>query len=169
MSIVNPVTHTLEHAASANSRSIRSLVVTLTPRALVVALTAIALPSLASTDCSKFDEYAALRLVPYLTTWSNVALAHEEFRQCDDGAIAEGFSEMIVRLLVDQWPRLYELRRLTDKRSDLETFVLRHVNATLDQSDLKKLERLSRSKCTTPMQALCAKLANAARGALNDQ
>ena len=135
-------------------------------RATVVAIVAASFGVCASaTECTKLDEYAALAIAGYLDSWNNVFLAYREFRQCDDGAIAEGYSEMVARLLVDHWSRLSELQNLIAKDRDFEPFVLKRVNATLDPKDIEKLKHLVKTNCPRTSRVLCTKLLERAEAA----
>ena len=39
-------------------------------------------------------------------TWNALYKSYRLYRQCDDGAIAEGYSESVARILVDHWKSL---------------------------------------------------------------
>ncbi len=38
-----------------------------------------------------------------LRTWNALYKSYKLYRQCDDGAIAEGYSESVARILVEHW------------------------------------------------------------------
>jgi hypothetical protein len=133
--------------------------------ATVAALSA----SAVAKNCTQIEEYQAVGVIPYLDTWPNVNLAYRQFGHCDDGAIAEGMSEMVVRLLVDHWSRLPELRKLTQADSTFETFVLKKINATLDAKDLDKLHDLAKLKCPRGSSQLCRKIVERTEATWKDQ
>jgi len=54
-------------------------------------------------DCTKEQKREIEAKAAYLKTWDEVYNAWEAFRQCDDGSIAEGFSESITMILSAQW------------------------------------------------------------------
>jgi hypothetical protein len=70
-------------------------------------------------------------------------------RGCDDGGIAEGLSDLTVRLLSDMpdaLPRLAELYRFDNKKY---LFILKHLDGTASCDDLLNLERTLRSQYST--------------------
>jgi hypothetical protein len=46
--------------------------------------------------------------------------------------------------------------------------VLRHIDATTDESDIKKIVANATTRCPANAKALCAEIATAAQGALRD-
>lgn len=71
--------------------------------ATLACLFLVATGSAVAKDCSPADEEAADMATDYLTNWQAVRDSYARYRQCDDGSIAEGNSEAVVRLLVDKW------------------------------------------------------------------
>jgi hypothetical protein len=105
-----------------------------------------------------------------LRTWHALYKSFESYRECDDGAIAEGYSESVARILVDHWKRLPELADLSFKDPDFGHFVLRHVDATLDIGDLDKIRHKASTQCPVALRKLCGDLrkqANLARKELH--
>lgn len=47
--------------------------------------------------CTPHQAEAADAMVDHLTDWAQVEVAFRKFAQCDDGSIAEGNSEAVVR------------------------------------------------------------------------
>jgi len=91
--------------------------------------------------------------------------AFDYFGHCDDGAIAEAFSDSIVHLLASYWERLPELVRETRNASSFETFVLRHIDATATTEDLNRVEFLASRKCPKDNSALCGQIEQAVKEA----
>jgi hypothetical protein len=94
--------------------------------------------------------------------WARINTAFSKYGHCDDGEIAEGYSEAIARLLIDHWKALPELDAQIKLKPPLESFVLRHINSTLDTDDLAKIVTLSTKSCPKGMSPLCKALVNAA-------
>jgi len=109
-------------------------------------------------QCTRADEMAALKVAGTLREWSEVSAAFQRYRHCDDGAIAEGFTDSIVRLLVSRWETLSEMAAFAEKQPEFRTFVLRHVDASADPGDLKRIAELAGSKCPSHHAKLCAAL-----------
>ena len=109
-------------------------------------------------DCTQADAQIAGTVTDYLDSWKNVATAFKEFAKCDDGEVAEGFSDKISRLLADHWPRLPELVQLDAKTPGLEAFVLKHLDETINLVDAQKISKLARHSCPSVARSLCTKI-----------
>jgi len=105
---------------------------------------------------------AAEAIAARLTDWKRVFGAFERFSHCDDGAIAEGFTDSVVRLLATQWPTLPQVAALENQNPSFRAFVLRHIDASADSADLEKVAGLARSQCPSGHGALCSAIARAA-------
>jgi hypothetical protein len=116
--------------------------------------------------CTAKDAQAADALLDHLDTWASIGAIAKSFGHCNDGEIAEGISEAIVRLLVDHWDTLPALEKMIARAPALKNFVLSHIDATLDTDDLKQVEKLARWKCPARSMQLCVELANTAVRAL---
>ncbi|HJW57161.1 MAG TPA: hypothetical protein VJ577_18005 [Burkholderiaceae bacterium] len=115
--------------------------------------------------CSPQAAQAADAAMDNLDDWRKVARAFRDYGQCDDGSIAEGYSEAIARLLVDKWNTLPTLATLTRRDPALLQFVISHIDTTLDTADLEKIRQFAASKCDTTA-SLCSQLQAAAEQAL---
>jgi hypothetical protein len=99
-----------------------------------------------------------------LADWKQIYDAFERFSHCDDGAIAEGFTESVVHLLATHWETLPQVASLESKNAAFRTFVLRHINDTADTSELKRVARLARTRCPNGHGVLCSAISQAATG-----
>lgn len=120
------------------------------------------LPPAQSKTCSVREAEAADAMVDRIDGWTRVAEAYKKFGHCDDGGIAEGNSEAVARLLVDQWQTLPMLAKLVERDPALKRYVLRHIDTTLDTDDLEKIKSLASSSCARGLASLCRELAAAA-------
>jgi hypothetical protein len=125
--------------------------------ALGVVLTA-AVAHAQTTHCTQLDGYAAEKVASYIDSWKDMHYAFKEFSQCDDGSVAEGFSEADARLMADHWPSLSE--GLTFLRTDsvFERFVIRHLDETVANADLLKIDQLARTACPVAAKNFCAEV-----------
>ena len=117
-------------------------------------------------SCSPKDAEAADALLDGLDSWAKLGAAVKQYGHCDDGSIAEGNSEAVVRLLVDQWKTLPQLSGLVRRDPVLKRFVLRHVDATLDTDDLNKIRMSASTSCPGGAALLCSELLAAANRAI---
>jgi hypothetical protein len=90
-----------------------------------------------------------------LRTWNALYKSFESYKQCDDGAIAEGYSEAVARILVDHWNSLPDLGRMQNKDSEFRSFVLKHIDATLDNTDVHKIRKNASVRCPEGLGKLC--------------
>ena len=86
----------------------------------------------------------------------------------DDGMFAEGYSEVVVRTLADKWKDLPSLASIAARDKDFLKFVLRHIDATAAEADLKTVQNNARGRCPKEHLALCAKIGKEAKLALED-
>jgi hypothetical protein len=103
-----------------------------------------------------------------LRTWNSLYRSFRLYRQCDDGAIGEGYSESVARILVDHWNTLPQLDRLATKDDEFRRFVMRHVDATLNAGDLEKISKNAKMRCRTGLLAICNDLTKEADSALKE-
>jgi hypothetical protein len=103
-----------------------------------------------------------------LRSWDAVYRSFKRFGHCDDGAIAEGYSESVARILVDHWNRLPRFAELAGKSSAFRAFVIRHVDATLNTDDLEKIKENASTHCPATLWKTCNDLAKQADQALKE-
>jgi hypothetical protein len=56
--------------------------------------------------CTNAEARLALDAAVTLRSWGALYRSYRKFGQCDDGAIAEGYSESVARILFDHWNSL---------------------------------------------------------------
>lgn len=118
--------------------------------------------------CTKADAIEAESSVSKLHTWEGIYKSFKRFRHCDDGAIAEGYSDSIVRILARRWDELESLIKLTSSDKDFYAFVLRHIDATADKSDIEKIISNSGKHCPKSAATICAEIEKTARNVLRE-
>ncbi len=129
---------------------------------VIVAITWI--PGASGKPCSAKDAQAADAMIDRLVSWEMVERAYRQFGHCDDGSIAEGYSEAVARLLVDQWPTLPNLSMRIKRYPAFGRFVLRHIDATLSTQDVEKIAELASASCPPQDATLCARIRATASG-----
>ncbi len=88
--------------------------------------------------------------------------------RCNDGAIGEGYSESVARILVDRWSSLAELAHLAEADDEFRSFVIKHVDATLNMDDVEKIKKSAETQCPITLRTLCSDLAQQARAGLKE-
>lgn len=105
-------------------------------------------------------------LLPTLRTWDALYKSYTSYPSCDDGFIGENYSESVARILVDRWSTLPRLASLARENVDFQRFVLKHVDATLDMNDVKKIRTRAITQCPEGLHGLCKDLRSQADSAL---
>jgi len=116
------------------------------------------------TDCK-----LAEKSIDGLSNWAGVYDAYVRYTpMCDDGEIAEGFSDRIVHLLASNWNSLPELHRIVRHNARFKRFILKHIDATSDTDELKTIVEQSRLGCKFGSPPFCEQLYSAALAAMKD-
>jgi hypothetical protein len=118
--------------------------------------------------CTDAEARRALDEAVTLRNWDALYKSYRLYRQCDDGAIGEGYSESVARILVDHWNTLPQLDRLTKKETGFLRFVVRHIDATLNMSDVEKIRNNATMQCPTGLRTLCGDLRKQTDAALKE-
>jgi hypothetical protein len=121
---------------------------------IVAAILAISANARPQRGCDKKLESRVLDQ-PEPKDWTGLYGLFKQFGVCDDGAIGEGFSEDVARLFSKQWAHLATLSRLTASDKAFEKFVLRHIDATISDDELKAIANNSKLRCPAEEKRLC--------------
>jgi len=101
-------------------------------------------------------------------TWNALYQSWKSYPGCDDGALAEDYSESVARVLVDHWNTLPELAHLVRNDPEFREFVLKHIDATLDAGDVTKIRRKASAQCPAGLKKLCGDVEKQAKLALEE-
>lgn len=101
--------------------------------------------------------------------WGSLLRHQKAFGACDDGALAEGYSDAVVTLLANRWDQFYAFVILSARNPAFRRWAVRHVDASASTDDLKKVAR-NAARCSGNAEAkdLCGEVGKAARNALKD-
>jgi hypothetical protein len=101
--------------------------------------------------------------------WKILQAHFRMYGQCDDGPIAEGYSDNVVTLLAHNWNFFSELARLARSDSTFLQFVLTHIDATAATEDLQTVQRNALAACPAGNAELCRRIAAQATSALEER
>lgn len=118
--------------------------------------------------CSQAESQQSESEADSLRTWDTLYKSYRLYAHCDNASAAEGYSESVARILVDHWRTLPRLSQLTRKDKRFRDFVLGHVDATLDMSDVRKIRTNAMQHCLPTLRNLCADLRKEAESALRE-
>ena len=140
--------------------------------ALLLALVAVgglADSAQAQNDCALTD----IEFLDSLSTLRQWPAIHDFYRKhlstCpDDGMYAEGYTDVVVHTLATDWSQLGQLALAVSSDSSFKRFVLRHIDASADEEELRSVLKSANSQCPRAHAVLCAQIAKAARTAINE-
>ena len=85
------------------------------------------------------------------------------YRQCDDGGLAEGYSDAVAKLFANRWQSLSEFAKLARADRQFERFVFWHIDVTVNMEDDQSIVANARHHCPAGLKALCRRLETAAK------
>jgi hypothetical protein len=103
-----------------------------------------------------------------LRSWDALYKSYKTFGRCDDGAVAEGFSESVARILADHWNTLPRFVQIADKDAAFRAFVIKHLDPTLNMDDVEKIRQDALTHCPIGLQTTCNHLVKQADSALRE-
>ena len=83
----------------------------------------------------------------------------KRFAHCDEGGIAEAYSDSVGRLLARDWKHLDAFVRLTSD-PDFEEFVIRHIDETMSEDEAALVINNARLHCPPGAKRLCRSIAD---------
>jgi len=144
----------------------RYLVVPAMLTGLASATSTTAASNVCSNDMSmRADE----SLVSAAGAWGYLFGDWRTFSACDDGGIAEGYSDAVVVLLARRWDQFDAFVSLSERNPTFRKWAIGHIDATTSSDDLKQVLRNS-ARCAGSIKRkdLCREIAIAAKDALKD-
>lgn len=132
---------------------------------LVLGSLSLAVPLVAQKkSCSDAEETKAEKEVDSLKSWDQVYESYKRFEQCDDGAVAEGYSDAVGKLLANDWEHFARLVKLAKTDRTFARFVIRHVDESLTGDTRQKISKNARTRCPADANSMCSLIADAASG-----
>ena len=120
------------------------------------------------SDCTDVQAARAEPVIDGVRTWDALYKSYKLYEKCDDGAVADAYSDAVARLLVGHWKTLPRLAQLAKKNDDFRQFVLDHIDSSDDPGDLRTIKRRAERRCPADLRSTCRELKKAADSALDD-
>ena len=118
--------------------------------------------SLANADvmqCPELDTCCqATNVASRTTTWPSFRDAIASARGCDDGWIAEAYSDQVSLMLSEHWAEVGELGRVCTSDPWLCEFVLKHLDETVPADRLLRIRDLAHTECPKEQRKLCKQI-----------
>ena len=109
--------------------------------------------------CPKQTAMEAEKAVAVARDWKSLYTVYKRYRQCDDGSIAEGFTESVIRVLVDKWSTLNDFSMLARKDKGFAEFIYRHIDESASKTDLLQvLENVKTTACGVDGKDVCNRI-----------
>ena len=118
-------------------------------------------PWFSAARCTRAISDAADRDLDRLKSWVAVYRTFRLYRQCDDGGIAEGYSDAIAILLTEHWLDVTALSKLSKSHPLFERFVLRHIDGLMSPEQSQLIKENARNRCPAGAKRLCRLLEKA--------
>jgi len=123
--------------------------------ACIIATAVISDAIASNRPCAKKEAIAAEAVASTAKTWQQLHQQFMRYRNCDDGAIAEGFSEAISLLLVKQWGDIHTLDILGRSDPVFRKFVIHHIDETVPAERWAHIKKYASMQCPRNSKILC--------------
>lgn len=109
-----------------------------------------------------------LQQITSSSDWLDVhAVFKRNFPACqDEGLYADGYTNMVVGVLAAHWDDLHLLDELMAKDEAFRLFVLRHIEISAGEEDLRRVLHSAQADCPQSSAQLCKEIAARTRHAL---
>lgn len=101
--------------------------------------------------CSIHKGKTAEETIIGIKSWNDLDKHFSKFRNCDDGAIAEGYSDVISMLLTKKWKELNSLK-IDD---EFKKFIVLHIDNTWQESKIISASNNVNHYCKDNIREIC--------------
>jgi hypothetical protein len=116
-----------------------------------------------SRGCTQQEaQEAEIAVAAIAKSWRQLHQQFERYAHCDDGAIAEGFSESVSLLLAEHWEDIGQLGAISRIDAAFRNFVIRHTDESVPADRLKRIATNSTRRCPRSLSILCRDIEGAA-------
>ena len=120
--------------------------------------------ALADTRVCTADEAQKAEAVSGVaTSWKQLHRQFRQFAHCDDGDIAEGFSESTTLLLADHWETIRQMEPMIASDPPFRKFIVRHVDDSVPAERLLRITRNAGEQCPRNLTDFCQDIQEAAK------
>ncbi len=113
--------------------------------------------------CTADEAQKAEAVSDRATSWEQLYRQFRQFAHCDDGAIAEGFSESNTLLLANHWGTIRQMEPMIASDPAFRKFIIRHVDATVPAERLLRIARNAGKQCPRNLKSFCQDIQEAAK------
>ena len=109
-------------------------------------------------ECTEPDAHRAQTAVASAKSWQALYRSFDRFQHCDDGTVAEAYTDSVAILLSDRWSEIKKLGALVSRDPHFKSFVLHHLDETVPASTLEQISRNANHSCPIELTVLCAEI-----------
>jgi hypothetical protein len=126
-------------------------------------LAAAALPATAADKpCTKEDAALADKAIDSVTSWAALQRVVRDYRHCDTGPARATFSEALLRVVIDGWPRLADAQPILDKDEAFRDWVSTRLGSpAIGAEDAQAIRDLAKANCPKGQSRTCESLLSA--------
>ena len=104
------------------------------------------------------DAAIAAETQPAPTTWRDLYKSFGRYVQCDDGSVAEAFSNSVALLMAEHWDTIGDLNKLAKAHPTFASFVLRHTDVTMSLDQARAIKGNAQERCPVDSRHLCDRI-----------
>ena len=112
----------------------------------------------ATSRCTQAQAIAAENESSTAESWLSLYKSFNSFEHCDDGAIAEGYSEAVARLFTLEWRSFHVMRTYVRKNKRFEKFLLRHIDGSWSIKQVEIVTKYAQQRCSHQDRQFCAQI-----------
>ncbi len=132
-------------------------------RKLLLVLALLTMSVITRAECSKDEAMQAEATAAQLKSWNEVYGSYKKYSHCDDGAIAEGYSESMSQMFANHWDQFGDFEKLIKTDKKFENFVIKHIDQTIAKENAVKIAENARKHCAKKSKQLCKKIESASK------
>ena len=121
----------------------------------------------ATSQCTQAQAIAAENESSSAESWLSLYKSFNSFEHCDDGAIAEGYSEAVARLFTLEWRSFHVMRNYVRKNKRFERFLLRHIDGSWSIKQVEIVTEHAKQRCLYKDRQFCAQILHELGGLIN--
>ena len=123
-----------------------------------------------NSPCTESVMEEFFQVLPKMTNWQAIHGGSRKFIPVcsDDGVFAEGYTDAVVSTLAERWQEFPILNQVIKREPSFRRFVLRHINASADSDQLRRVESNAQNRCQSSMRKFCDEIAVEAQKAIRE-
>lgn len=114
----------------------------------------------ADKPCTKADSDAGSKAIDRVVTWAQLQKAWQDYRHCDTDAVADLFTDAILRLVVE-WKSVETLAGAMKGDAQYRDFIHAHLRSPAAKDDQETVYARAKRSCPQGLADFCSAMAEA--------